>query len=215
MFKSVIKPINNAAQGNIIHSLACVQCVQYHRKARWVPKAKSKIFRVPERKKQDEDEKLELLTLHNRYKSVFFSVNITSLVNIKFFSRTQVRAVRSYLLEETRLKKATTSVDHIVVTPEEEAAEMLRCIELNDAWNANIAEIRNKRLQMQRKEREEYILSRLELKEQREDEALRAADELVRLEKVCFPFKTTIHNYTNARFLILRNVRKRSFGRKT
>lgn len=96
-----------------------------------------------------------------------------------------MRAIRSYLIEETKLVKATTTADHVVVTPEEEAAEMHQCIELNNAWNASIAEIRNKRLEKEMKERQEFILTRLELKQQREEEALRAAEELVRLEKVC------------------------------
>lgn len=68
MFKSVIKPIKNAVQSNVTNSLACVQCVQYHRKPRWLPQAKSKVFRVPERRKQNDDEKAELLRLHNHYK---------------------------------------------------------------------------------------------------------------------------------------------------
>lgn len=70
MFKSVIKPLNNAVHCNVTNSLACVQCVQYHRKPRWVPQARSKIFRVPERRKQSDDEKAELLRLHNHYKFV-------------------------------------------------------------------------------------------------------------------------------------------------
>lgn len=68
MFKSVIKPIKYAIQSNVTNSLACVQCVQYHRKPRWAPQAKTKIFRVPERRKQNDDEKAELRRLHNHYK---------------------------------------------------------------------------------------------------------------------------------------------------
>lgn len=68
MFKSIIKPINAAVHINTINNIACVQCVQFHRKPRWAPQAKSKIFRVPERRKQSDDEKAELLRLHNHYK---------------------------------------------------------------------------------------------------------------------------------------------------
>lgn len=84
--------------------------------------------------------------------------------------------------------KATSTADHVIVTPEEEAAEMQQCIELNNAWNASIAEIRNKRLETAKNERQEFILTRLELKREREEEAMRAAEELVRMEKVCLVF---------------------------
>lgn len=105
--------------------------------------------------------------------------------------RTQVRAVRSYLLKETTLRKAISSADHIIVTPEEAAAEMQRCFELNNEWNADIAEIRNQRLEKEMKEQRDLILSRLALKRQRDEDALLAAEELVRLEKVCLELLST------------------------
>lgn len=97
-----------------------------------------------------------------------------------------MRVVRSYLIGEYRENKLTSSSDRIIVTPEEEAAEMQRCVELNNAWNGSIAEVRKERLEKEWKERQEYILSRLELKRERDEEALRAANELVQLEKVGF-----------------------------
>lgn len=98
------------------------------------------------------------------------------------------------------MNKVKSTADHIVVTPEEEAAEMQKCIELNEAWNASIAEIRNQRLEKQAKERQEFILSRLELKQEREEEARRTADELVRIEKVCSFGEFDIED-TNIRYL--------------
>lgn len=68
MFKSVIKPVNDVVRSSLSSHLASVQCVQYHRKPRWMPIAKSKMFRVPERRPQDPDESAELMRLHNRYK---------------------------------------------------------------------------------------------------------------------------------------------------
>lgn len=87
-------------------------------------------------------------------------------------------------MKQTLIDKATSTADHVIVTPEEEAAEMQQCIELNNAWNESIAELRNKRLEQAMNERKEFILSRLELKREREEEARRAAEEVVRLEKV-------------------------------
>lgn len=45
-----------------------LEFVRWRRKPRWLPVAKSKLFRVPERKKQSAEEKSELLRLHNNYK---------------------------------------------------------------------------------------------------------------------------------------------------
>lgn len=47
---------------------ACLQSVRWHRKPRWVPIAKSKMFRVPERKQEDPEERAELMRLHHNYK---------------------------------------------------------------------------------------------------------------------------------------------------
>lgn len=114
-----------------------------------------------------------------------------------------MRAVRSYLFQEVRVNKATSTADHVIVTPEEEAADLQRCIELNAAWNASIAEIRNKRLEKEMIERQEYILSRLELKREREEREMLKAEEMVRLEKVCFSFKINISLDANAGLLLL------------
>lgn len=47
---------------------ASVQSVRWHRKPRWVPVAKSKIFKVPERRHEDPEERAELMRLHQNYK---------------------------------------------------------------------------------------------------------------------------------------------------
>lgn len=116
------------------------------------------------------------------------SVNLlhsTSPLICEIVSRTQVRAVRSYLIEEIRLDKATSTADHVIVTPEEEAAEMQQCIELNNAWNASIAEIRNNRLKEAMKKRQDFILAELESKQKRDQKTLVTARETVLREKVC------------------------------
>lgn len=45
-----------------------LEFVRWRRKPRWLPTAKSKLFRVPERKQQTPEEKAELMRLHNNYK---------------------------------------------------------------------------------------------------------------------------------------------------
>lgn len=98
-------------------------------------------------------------------------------------SRTQVRAVRAYLFEECRVKNLTSSADHLIVTPEEEQAEFELSHRINDEWNGRIAAEREQRLAQKLADRKEYILTRLELKEERERVARENAEEIVRREK--------------------------------
>lgn len=88
-------------------------------------------------------------------------------------------------MEEVQTKKLISSADHLVVTPEEELAQFEACLRANDEWNSKIAGERELRLDAQLAERRKYIATRLELKEEREREALLAAEEIVRKEKVC------------------------------
>jgi hypothetical protein len=55
---------------NISLNPVCVQCVRFRRKPRFLPVAKSKIFRIPQHPQQDPEEKMELLRLHNNYRFV-------------------------------------------------------------------------------------------------------------------------------------------------
>lgn len=47
-----------------------LQCIRWYSKPRWIPVAKTKVFRVPERKKQNEAERAELMRLYPIYKYV-------------------------------------------------------------------------------------------------------------------------------------------------
>lgn len=101
-----------------------------------------------------------------------------------FSFRTQLRAVRLFLIEEYAAKLDITTSDHLVVTPEEEAAELEACIRENEKWNESIALVRAERIEKNLAERRKFILERLELKEERQREVIEKANELVRLEKV-------------------------------
>lgn len=116
--------------------------------------------------------------------------------------RTQIRAIRSYLIEEVSTQKLHSTADHLVVSPEEELAEFETSIALNAAWNAQIAAERQVRLDKQLAERKKYILTRLELKEERDRAAREQTEETVRREKVYFC--VFLHS---ARHLILGSLR--------
>ncbi|KAH8337734.1 hypothetical protein KR067_011807 [Drosophila pandora] len=128
-----------------------LEFVRWRRKPRWLPVAKSKMFRVPERKKQSEEERTELMRLHNQYK-------------------TQLRSVRQFLREEVVRHEETSTADHIVLTPEQEEAEFLKCVDINANWNAKIAKERDQRLAKEREEKVAYVQERLEARQLREEE---------------------------------------------
>lgn len=70
MFRNIFTAGDSLAKSvyNVSNSSVCVQCVRWRRKPRWMPVAKSRVFKVPERTKVPEDERVELLRLHNNYK---------------------------------------------------------------------------------------------------------------------------------------------------
>lgn len=73
MLSSVIRQVN----GHLVKSNICAsplnpvyyQTVRWRRKPRWLPTARSKMFRVPERKKLPFNEYEELKTLFNNYRT--------------------------------------------------------------------------------------------------------------------------------------------------
>ncbi|XP_017111993.1 probable 28S ribosomal protein S26, mitochondrial [Drosophila elegans] len=140
-----------------------LEFVRWRRKPRWLPVAKSKMFRVPERKKQTEEERTELMRLHNQYK-------------------TQLRSVRQFLREEVVRHEETSTADHIVLTPEQEEAEFQKCLDVNAAWNATIAKERDQRLAKEREEKVAYVQERLDARQVREEERKEQANQRVLLE---------------------------------
>lgn len=138
--------------------------VRYHRKPRWLGTAKSKLFRVSERKQQIAEEVAELKRLHNNY-------------------HTQMKAVRRFLMDEVEASKLVSRAGMIIQTPEEEAAEWEEVQRINEDWNRKVGEVRDKRLAEEREQRRNFILERLVAKEQREQENRERVEERVRLEK--------------------------------
>lgn len=158
MFRAVI------ALDNPIAATSLLQLVRWRRKPRWLPVAKSKLYRVPERKAEDPIERAELMRLHANYK-------------------TQLRAVRGFLMTEAYEREATSTADHLIISPEEMEQEFRKCEELNDKWNADISVVRNNRLQLEREAEHQLILQRLDAKEERSTMRRLSAEEHVRREK--------------------------------
>lgn len=139
-----------------------VQCAEAHRKPRWLPVAKSKIYRIPKRPVVLEDERLELMRLHNNYK-------------------TQMRSIRRFYHEEMIKEKSTRESASSEMSQRLEAEEWARCVELNEKWNAQVAAEREERRKVEVLALEEFALKRMEEQDQIMKERIaRAAEEIKR-----------------------------------
>lgn len=143
-----------------------VQCAEAHRKPRWVPVAKSKIYRIPKRPEVSEEERLELLRINNNYK-------------------TQMRAIRRFFHEEMIKEKSTKDSASSEMSLRLEAQEWERCVELNEKWNAQVALEREERRKQELIKMEEYALERMEAKDKELEERIKKASEQIRKQKVC------------------------------
>lgn len=95
-----------------------------------------------------------------------------------------MKAIRAHFQKEADIIRSTTTAGHILTSPEQEAIEYEQCLKENNAWNTEIAKMRDARLEKEAANKRAHILQRLELKELREEEHLEAIEKRVRLEKV-------------------------------
>lgn len=164
MLRSALCQVAGGGEAGLSNAGGLLQIVRWRRKPRWLPVAKSKMFRVPERKKEDPIERAELMRLHANYK-------------------TQLRAVRGYLMTEAQEREATSTSDHLIISPEEMEQEFIKAFELNDQWNKDIALVRDQRLAKEREAKRELILQRLDAKQERLELHQQSIEEQVRIEK--------------------------------
>ncbi|XP_069669081.1 small ribosomal subunit protein mS26 [Periplaneta americana] len=155
----------------------CIQCVRWKRKPRWLPTAKSRLFRIPERPKIDEREEIELKRLHDRYK-------------------TEVRSVRRYFTEEFAKSSATSIAAQQETKDEEE--EHQRCMKVNEEWNRQVALIREKRLLQEQEAKRELILAQMTAFEEDQKKRMEEVEQIVREEKERAKFYITSENIDKA-----------------
>ncbi|KAL1513443.1 hypothetical protein ABEB36_002854 [Hypothenemus hampei] len=147
---------------NLSYNPALLPVKKTHRKPRWVPVAKSKVFRIPKKPKLPEDEANEIRRLFNNYKN-------------------NVRSIRKYLY------KKHCTIFEISSDPQEILKEfkedLVKCHEINDKWNAEVKINREARLQKELDE--ELVLAEKKIEEQmlREEEMYAFTEELVRKQK--------------------------------
>ncbi|CAK1594169.1 unnamed protein product [Parnassius mnemosyne] len=141
-----------------------LQCAEAHRKPRWLPVAKSKIYRIPKRPVVSEEERIELLRINNNYK-------------------TQMRAIRRFYHEEMIKERSTLESASSEMSQRLEAEEWERCVQLNDKWNAQVAAEREERRKKEFEKMEEYALARIEAKDKELKEKIAQASERIRRQK--------------------------------
>ncbi|KAM3958873.1 mitochondrial ribosomal protein S26 [Aphomia sociella] len=141
-----------------------VQCAEAHRKPRWLPVAKSKIYRIPKRPEITEEERLELLRVNNNYK-------------------TQMRAIRRFYHEEMIKEKSTRDSASSDMSLKLEADDWSRCVEINDKWNAQVALEREERRKKELAAMEEYALARMEAKDRELQLRIEKASQEIKREK--------------------------------
>lgn len=142
--------------------------VRWRRKPRWLGTAKTKLFRVPERPIQDREERDLMFRLSSHY-------------------RTQMKAINYFLHQEFKKKESEVSVLH--KSPEQIQAEWEECSALNNAWNAEVAKVREARLEREAKVQERVVLQKLAAKERREEKASE------RIKKVVVEQKQQQHTF--------------------
>ncbi|XP_046750025.1 probable 28S ribosomal protein S26, mitochondrial [Diprion similis] len=148
MLRNTLLAGSSAVNGSLgilsnLPNTVCVQCVRWKRKPLWLGTAKSKLFRIPVRPKIPEDEKKELMRLHNNY-------------------RTLVRSIRFHITEAVIGSQAQVNT---ALRVKEEEEDFVRCVALNDKWNESKAKARNERLDEAREVRKADILRKIIAKE--------------------------------------------------
>ncbi|XP_071448960.1 small ribosomal subunit protein mS26 [Hetaerina americana] len=160
-FKSgVLTAYQSVYYGDTQSIRAFLQFVRWNRKPIWAPIAKSKLFRIPERKRLPEDEDREIRRLFNIY-------------------RTQMKSIRTYL--EKEYQKSEMDLPEQNTNLEEE--EFSQALKVNDLWNKEIEGIRAQRLAKEEEEARNEILERMILSDQEAQERIKLLDSVVKQEK--------------------------------
>ncbi|KAL1122506.1 hypothetical protein AAG570_002837 [Ranatra chinensis] len=138
------------------------QCVRWRRKPRWLPVAKTKVFRVPVKNHAPPEEQKELKRLHDNYK-------------------TAMKSIRYYFTQ--RAVKLATGPEVVAEHKRLEEEDHSNCIRLNDEWNAEVALLREERIMREKEAKHEAILKAVEDHKRQMEERRLKVEEFIRLEK--------------------------------
>ncbi|XP_043671705.1 probable 28S ribosomal protein S26, mitochondrial isoform X2 [Vespula pensylvanica] len=157
-------------------SINYIFCIRWKRKPIWLPTAKSKVFRVPQRPKIPTEEYIELKRLNNNY-------------------RTAMKSLMQHF--ENEFKKSQVQFDEITINKIADE-DFIQSNLINDEWNMQIAKIREVRLAKEKEERKETILKKLLKKEERDKQREQKIEEHVKKLKEEVPTFITAANIDKA-----------------
>ncbi|XP_012287639.1 probable 28S ribosomal protein S26, mitochondrial [Orussus abietinus] len=160
------------------------QFVRWKRKPIWLPTAKTKLFRVPKRPKIPIEEMEELKRLNNNYKTYMNSLS-------KFFKKFAI---------DNRVELNVEELERV------EKLDFERCFKMNEEWNKNIANNREKRLLAVEAALKERVLQKIIMAEKEAEEQRKLVDERIRKEKEIAHTFITEKNIDAAIENILENV---------
>ncbi|XP_023954047.1 probable 28S ribosomal protein S26, mitochondrial [Bicyclus anynana] len=148
------------------------QIAEAHRKPRWLPVAKSKIYRIPKRPVISTEERLELQRINNNY-------------------NTQMRAIRRFYHEEMIKERSSLQSASSEMSQRLEAEEWEKCVQINDKWNSQVAAEREERRKVELAAMEDFALKRMEVKDAEMKDKIAIASEKIREQKeLCSTFIT-------------------------
>ncbi|KAL2722735.1 hypothetical protein V1478_009598 [Vespula squamosa] len=171
---------------NIIYT----QCIRWKRKPIWLPTAKSKVFRVPQRPKIPIEEYIELKRLNNNY-------------------RTAMKSLMQHF--ENEFNKSQVQFDEITVNKTANE-DFIQSNLINDEWNMQIAKIREVRLAKEKEEKRKTILKKLLEKEERDKQREQEIEEHVKKLKEEVPTFITAANIDKAIEEALTNIVNHEFA---
>lgn len=161
MGRSALTMRNLSAHDCLTSSGTQMQCVRWKRKPIWLPTAKTKVFRVPQRPVIPKEDKLELQRLHNVY-------------------RTYMNSLRSYIIRVEETKEVQLNE---LMSQAAETDDFEHCSKMNDQWNRNVAREREIRLATEKQKKKLTIQQKLLEKKQRDAEMQARVNEEIRRAK--------------------------------
>jgi len=167
------------------------QPVRFTRKPRWLPKAPSKMFRVPVRPQVSVEERNELFKLFTNY-------------------RTSIKSIQKQL--ENELEKSYTGHEVLREIADREETLWAKCVDVNENWNAEVAIAREERLAREREVQRETILAQLIEKEEEKKQKFEATEQIIRLEKEKSKTYITTENIDEAIEKALDNIVDHSYA---
>lgn len=136
-----------------------LQTVRWRRKPRWLPVARSKMFRVAPRTETPEDEKVELRRLYNNY-------------------NTLIKSIRGYFYNQYNVKEEIDTEKH----EKQFMEDFETCCKINDEWNAEVRVMREERQKKELDREIEIALAKLDAQTKKKKDAFRAMEDLVKKE---------------------------------